>query len=196
MSNSKSNFELWTVEVVLKQKLNLCLFQTKFNFTSFMFHWTVMLMYLPPAWQHWVSVLWQWWYHSDGACSPQRETLLQCSSRQSAQCAGTISDDPWSGRKEIRKQSTPSHLSTQGTYVTRWAKTQHIPHFMKIEIRPEIGISMFNCAAVKKWKWSVVWFLSYEAKHIADAECKFLRKRKRFYVVMVKCNVSVYYRVT
>ena len=44
--------------------------------------------------------------------------------------------------------------------VTRWAKTRHIPHFMKIKIRPEIRISMFNCAAVKKWKRSVGWFLS------------------------------------
>ena len=41
---------------------------------------------------------------------------------------------------------------------------------MKIEIRPEIGISMFNCAAVKKWKRSVAWFASYGVKRIADAE--------------------------
>ena len=34
-------------------------------------------------------------------------------------------------------------------FMTRWAKTWHIPHFMKIKIRPEIGISMFNCAAGK-----------------------------------------------
>ena len=30
------------------------------------------------------------------------------------------------------------------------SKTWHIPDFMKIEIRPEIDISMFSCAAVKK----------------------------------------------
>ena len=34
--------------------------------------------------------------------------------------------------------------------VTCWAKTWHIPHFIKIEIRPEICISVFNRAAVKK----------------------------------------------
>ena len=28
---------------------------------------------------------------------------------------------------------------------------------MKIKVRLEIGISMFNCAAVKKWKRSVAW---------------------------------------
>ena len=33
-------------------------------------------------------------------------------------------------------------------YVTCWAKTRHIPHFIKIEIRPEISMLMFNCAAV------------------------------------------------
>ena len=39
---------------------------------------------------------------------------------------------------------------------------------------------MFNYAAVKKWKQSVVWFLSYEAKRIVDAERKFLRKHNVF----------------
>ena len=56
----------------------------------------------------------------------------------------------------------------------------HILHFMKIEVRPEISLSMFNCAAVKKWNRLVVWFPSYEAKRIADAERKFLRKRNVF----------------
>ena len=50
------------------------------------------------------------------------------------------------------------------------------PAFMKIEIRPEINISMFNCAAVKKWKRSIARFPSYGAKHITDAERKFSRK--------------------
>ena len=54
---------------------------------------------------------------------------------------------------------------------------------------------MFNCAAVKKWKRLVVWFLSYGARCIADAERKF-EKTQCFYVVMVNCDVSVYYRVT
>ena len=31
-------------------------------------------------------------------------------------------------------------------------KTCHIPYFMKIEVGPEIGISMFKYVAVKKWK--------------------------------------------
>jgi len=51
---------------------------------------------------------------------------------------------------------------------------------MKIEIRHEIGILMFNCAAVKKWKRSVAWFPSYGAKRIADTECKVSRKRNVF----------------
>ena len=66
---------------------------------------------------------------------------------------------------------------------TRWAKTWHIPHFMKIEIRPEISTPMFNCAAMKKWKWSFAWFPSYEAKRNADAECNFLRKHNVFTLV-------------
>ena len=65
-------------------------------------------------------------------------------------------------------------------YVTCWAKTRHIPHFMRIEIRPEIGTSMFNCSAAKKWKWLVVWLPSSGAKHIADTEHKFSRKHNVF----------------
>ena len=57
---------------------------------------------------------------------------------------------------------------------------------MKIETRPEIGISMFNCAAVKKWKRSIACFPSYGAKCIADTERKFSRKRNVF---TVNCNV-------
>ena len=30
------------------------------------------------------------------------------------------------------------------SFVTRWAKTRHIAHFMKIEIRPEIGTSVYT----------------------------------------------------
>ena len=44
---------------------------------------------------------------------------------------------------------------------------------MKIEIRPEISILMCNCAAVKRWRRSVAWFLSYEAKRIADTNVTF-----------------------
>ena len=47
------------------------------------------------------------------------------------------------------------------------------PGFYEIEIRLEIGISMFNCSAVNKWKQSVAWFPSYGAKSIADAEAIF-----------------------
>ena len=60
------------------------------------------------------------------------------------------------------------------------SENRHIPHFTKIEIRLEIGISMFNCPAVKKWKRSVAWFPSYGAKRIKDTECKFSRKRNVF----------------
>ena len=51
----------------------------------------------------------------------------------------------------------------------------HRTHFMNVKIRPEIGITMCNCAAEKKWKRSVAWFLSYRAKCMADAECNFSR---------------------
>ena len=44
--------------------------------------------------------------------------------------------------------------------MTHWEKTRHIPHFMKIGIRAEIGISMCNRAAVKKLKGSVGWLPS------------------------------------
>ena len=50
---------------------------------------------------------------------------------------------------------------------------------MKIEIRPEIGISMFSYAALKKWQRLAAWFPSYRAKCIADMERKF----------STKCNV-------
>ena len=60
-----------------------------------------------------------------------------------------------------------------GSYIGCW-------HFMKIEIRPEVSILMFNCAAVKKWKRSVAWFPNYGAKCIADAERKFPRKHNVF----------------
>ena len=76
-------------------------------------------------------------------------------------------------------------VHVRNIFVTRWVKTWHIPHFMKIDIRPEIGISMFNCAAVKKWKRSVAWFLSYGAKRIVDTECQ----TQCFYVVTVNFNV-------
>ena len=62
-----------------------------------------------------------------------------------------------------------------------------------MEMRPEIGISMFNCAAMNKWKRSVPWFPSYGAHGIAEAERK---KTQCFYVVTVDRNVSVHYSVT
>ena len=76
------------------------------------------------------------------------------------------------------------------------SKTWHIPDFMKIEIRPEIDISMFSCAAVKKMEVIGCLVPSYGGKRIADAECKFSRRTQYFYTVTVNCNVSVYYRVT
>ena len=60
------------------------------------------------------------------------------------------------------------------------SETWHITHFMKIEIRPEIGIPIFSCVARKKWKRSVAWFPSYRAKCVAEAERNFSRKRNVF----------------
>ena len=48
-------------------------------------------------------------------------------------------------------------------------ETRHIPHCMKIEIRPEIGISMFNCAAVKNGSNRLS---SYRVNRIMDVERK------------------------
>ena len=70
------------------------------------------------------------------------------------------------------------------TYVTRWAKTWHIPRFMKIEIRPEICISMCNYAAVKKRKRSVAWFQS--EKH-RERGMQLLRN-----TMFLRCYVSPY----
>ena len=53
------------------------------------------------------------------------------------------------------------------------SETRHIPHFMKIEIRPNIGI-IIVCGS-EKWKRSVAWFPSYGVKCIADAEHNFMR---------------------
>ena len=46
-------------------------------------------------------------------------------------------------------------LSAAYLFVTCLVKTLHILPSMKINIRPEISISMCNCAVVKKWKQSV-----------------------------------------
>ena len=59
---------------------------------------------------------------------------------------------------------------------------------MNIEIRLEISIPMFNCAAVKKWKQLVTWLLSYRPKCIADTECNFSRKRNVFILATEKYN--------
>ena len=65
-------------------------------------------------------------------------------------------------------------------YVTCWAKTR----------KPEISIQMFSCAAVKNWKWSVAWFLSYRAKCIADTEHNF---SKKCHVFMLMSPLSYLY---
>ena len=61
-----------------------------------------------------------------------------------------------------------------------WAKTRHIEHFMKIEMRLEIDILMCNSAAGKTWKQLVAWFLSYRAKCVVNVERNFSRKRNVF----------------
>ena len=80
----------------------------------------------------------------------------------------------------VKLSSALQQSCRKPTYVTRWAKTRHIPHFVKIEIRSEIGISIFNYTAVQKWQWSVAWFPSYRAKRITDTEHRFSRKRNVF----------------
>ena len=53
---------------------------------------------------------------------------------------------------------------------------------MKTEIRPEIGILMCNCVAVKKW---VAWLLSGGAKCIAERGTQFYEMTQCFYVVTI-----------
>ena len=79
--------------------------------------------------------------------------------------------------------------------MTRWAKTRHIPHFLKIEIRLEIGILMLNCVVVKKWQWSVAWFPSYGAKRIANVERKFSRKRNVFTLLQKTVMTPYHYAI-
>ena len=55
---------------------------------------------------------------------------------------------------------------------------------------------MFNCAAVKKWKRSVAWFLSYGAKCIADVECNFSRKHNVFTLLRCLRTLSCYVKWT
>ena len=74
-------------------------------------------------------------------------------------------------------------------YVTRWVKTRHIPHFIKTKVRPEIGIPMFNCAAVKQWTRSVAWFLSYGAKCIADVEHVYVTTLSPYAIVLRKMDM-------
>ena len=71
-------------------------------------------------------------------------------------------------------------IHTMTTGIIYAGLTRHITHFMKIEIRPESGIPMCNCAAGKKWKRLVAWFPNYRAKCVADAERNFSRKRNVF----------------
>ena len=77
-------------------------------------------------------------------------------------------------------------------YVTRWAKTRHIPHFMRIELRLEIGISMFNCSPAKK----IEAIGCLVPKLWSGAHCRrgtqVFEKTQCFYVVTVNCNVFVW----
>ena len=79
-----------------------------------------------------------------------------------------------SSKKLTKHESVSARISFASSkpvalFVTRWVKTRHIAHFMKIEIRPEISIPMCNCAAGKKWKRSAAWFPSYRAKCVGGA---------------------------
>ena len=53
---------------------------------------------------------------------------------------------------------------------------------------------MCNYAAVKRWKRSVAWFLSFGAKSVADAERNF--SRKCFYVATYLRILSCYVNLT
>ena len=74
------------------------------------------------------------------------------------------------------------------------SETRHIVHFMIIEITPEIGIPMCNCAAGKNGS---DWLLGSELRSKMGSRCEMqLFENTRFYVATVNFNVSVYYHVT
>ena len=79
-------------------------------------------------------------------------------------------------------------------YVTHWAKTRHIPHFMKIKTR-NWYIDVYLCSR-NKWTRSVAWFLSYGAKCIADVECNFSRKHNVFTLLRCLRTLSCYVKWT
>ena len=55
--------------------------------------------------------------------------------------------------------------------------------FNEIKVRLEIGILMFNYAAVKNWMRLVAWFSSYGVKCLADTEHNVLRNLRNVYVL-------------
>ena len=71
---------------------------------------------------------------------------------------------------------------------------REIPHFMKIKIRPEIGIWMCNCEAVKKTQ--VIGCLVPELW--SEMPCgrgkQLFKETQCLYVVTENFNVSVYYQ--
>ena len=67
---------------------------------------------------------------------------------------------------------------------------------MKIQIRPEIGIPMCNCAAKKKME--AIGFLvpKLQSELRSEFGTQLFEKTQCFYVATVNFNVSVYYFVT
>ena len=65
---------------------------------------------------------------------------------------------------------------------------------MKIEIRPEIGIPMSNCAAEKK-KMEVIG-CELQSKMHSWCRTQLFEKTQRFYIAKVNFNAAIYYRVT
>ena len=104
----------------------------------------------------------------------------------------------WSSKTE-RHMVVPCRNQTLFYHIcdlTHWAKTRHIPHFMKIEIRLEISRWKYNCVAVKKWKWSVAWFPSYGVKGTPNVEHNFSRKHNFFtlllQIIMSLCTIVLH----
>ena len=67
---------------------------------------------------------------------------------------------------------------------------------MKIEIRPEIGIPMCNCAAEKKMEAIGCLVPELQSEMRSGCGTQRFEKMQCFYVATVNFNVFVYYRVT
>ena len=72
--------------------------------------------------------------------------------------------------------------------MTRRAKTRHILLFMKIKIRPEIGISMCNCVAVKNLSYKLLGSRVTEQITLRN----FLRKGDVFMSPYALCYINLH----